>query len=456
MGGRSPGEDEETERRSADALQILGFDVTVIEGPDVGKNVQVHSAGGRVQIGTSEVCDLRLSDPAVSRRHVALEVEGYRMRVTDLGSTNGTFANDTSIVAAYLHGRDLLRLGGTVLKVLLKPVTPKSVEHADGFGRLVGRSAAISQLFALAERLARSDVSVLIEGETGTGKELLAECLHEASARAASPFVVLDCRTTPRASLEAVLFGEEPRDGREPRQGVFEMAKGGTVFIDEPGDLDLDVQGKLLRVLDKREILPVGADQWRKIDVRVLCATSRNLDKLVEEQKFREDFFFRIAGARIELPALRARRDDVKLLAEHFWRTHGGEGALPQSFLEHVSDYTWPGNVRELEQSIARFIALGEAAGLRIDRSSRPRKEGQRDSIAPPGGGVEGGGEQIIQRVLDQQLTFQDGRQRVLQEFERAFIARALAEHGGNVGRAAASYGIGRRYFQMIRARQPK
>jgi DNA-binding NtrC family response regulator len=303
-------------------------------------------------------------------------------------------------------------------------------------------------VLSLCEKLAKADVSVVLEGETGTGKERLAECIHEASARAEEPFVVLDCRTTPRGMVEAHLFGEA-RDGAAARPGIFDLANRGTLLLDEPGDLDLDVQAKLLRALDKGEIFRVGNTQPVKVDARIIVATSHDLDKLVEEGRFREDLYYRLAGARIELPPLRRRREDIPLLAGELWTELGGKGLLPDEFLERFEAYDWPGNVRELERAIERFLALGDKVSLLVTHTHR---HVARPDLPEQRPGTEGGG--LLERVLSANLAYSEARQRVLEEFERAYLEKALADSGGNVAAAAASSGIARRHFQRIRARQ--
>jgi DNA-binding NtrC family response regulator len=310
---------------------------------------------------------------------------------------------------------------------------------------MASTSPRMMNVLSLCERLAPTEVAIVLEGETGTGKELLAECIHEASARAQEPFIVLDCRTTPRGLIEAHLFGELRPDGTA-RAGIFEQANGGTLLVDEPGDLDLDVQAKLLRALDKGTIVRLGDTRPVAVDARIIVATSHDLDKLVEEGRFREDLYYRLAGARIELPPLRRRREDIPLLAGELWTELGGKGLLPDEFLERFEAYDWPGNVRELERAIERFLALGDKVSLLVARTHR--------HVARPDLPEAATGTGLLERVLGANLAYSEARQRVLEEFERAYLEKALADSGGNVAAAAASSGIARRHFQRIRARQ--
>jgi DNA-binding NtrC family response regulator len=376
----------------------------------------------------------------VSRRHAALELTGLRLTITDLDSTNGTAVNDVSVANAFLNGGEIIRLGETSLRVELRASGAASEETAPAFGRLVGGSPRMRVVFAVCHRLAASDVPVVIEGETGTGKELVAECLHEASARASGPFVVFDCAATPRQTTEAALFGE-----REPaRMGVFELANGGTLLLDEIGDLDLAVQGALLRVIERGELKRLGDERFTRVSVRTLAVTSRDLEKLVEAGRFREDLFFRLAVGRVDLPPLRRRPGDVPLLAQHFFRALTGSPTVPRDFYDRFQDYHWPGNVRELQNAVARFVALGPTASL---VGQRARHAGAASRKKEPSGDV-------FSQVLEENLPFTQARQRVLDAFERVYVERLLAAHGGNVARAAAASGIARRYFQLLRARQ--
>jgi transcriptional regulator with GAF, ATPase, and Fis domain len=298
------------------------------------------------------------------------------------------------------------------------------------------------RLYPLCERLARAGVPLLIEGETGTGKEALAESLHEASPRADGPFVVFDCTAVAPNLVEAELFGHERgafTGAVAQRRGVFEQAQGGTLLIDEIGDLDLALQPKLLRAIERSEIRRIGGDRVVKVDVRVLTATRRDLDKEVQDGRFRDDLFFRIAVARIELPPLRDRHGDIGVLARHFWRELEGSGEeLPPEILQRFERYAWPGNVRELANAIARHVAVGEPIDLVAGRSATIKKASN----------------DAVEDVLAMDLPFPHARQRVLADFERRYVERVLARHGGSVQRAAEASGIARRYFNVIAARR--
>jgi DNA-binding NtrC family response regulator len=426
----------------------MGFDVVVIRGASAGLLFHIDGASGAIFLGTSPLCPVRISDPTVSRRHASLEATADGLVVTDLGSTNGTFVNEVRVAAAFVGVRDRIRLGSSVMEASPRPTDPETARPARSFGRIASASPRMLNVLALCEQLAARDISIVIEGETGTGKELLAECIHEASPRHDQPFVVLDCRTTPRNVVESLIFGEYGGDAQAVRPGAFELAHGGTLFIDEPGDLDHELQVRLLRALDKGVVQRIGDARSVTVDVRILAATAYNLEKLIDEGKFREDLYYRLAGARIELPPLRRRREDIPLLAGELWSELGGKGLLSEEFLERFQAYDWPGNVRELEGAIERLLALGDMESLAGAPSHR------RPFRSPIEAAEDGAVRDAFKQILSADLGYSEARQRVLQEFERAYLEKALAKSGGNVAAAAAASGIARRYFQRIRARQ--
>jgi two-component system response regulator HydG len=274
---------------------------------------------------------------------------------------------------------------------------------------------------------------------------VLAESLHGAGPRANKPFMVFDCTTVAANLVESELFGHERgafTGAVSQRKGIFELAHGGTLFIDEIGDLDLALQPKLLRAIQRSEVRRVGGERWIPVDVRIMAATRRDLDVEVQEGRFRDDLFFRLVVARVELPPLRERIGDVAVLAHHFWsELGGGTSPLPYDVLRRCESYRWPGNVRELYNEIARRVALGD-----MDQPLRSRSE------APPAAEEK----DFLEAVLGMDLPLVRARDRVLEEFQRRYVHRVLAQHGGNVTRAAEASGIAHRYFQVLRARQAK
>jgi len=320
---RAPGDhDQSTVAHGAPdrTLSLPGIKLTVLEGPERGR--EVTATRGVVRVGGARDNDLVLSDDAVSRRHLEIRLRKDEVRVVDLGSTNGTTVDGVHIVEAVLSAASLIRLGASAIRVtpIDEPVAI-ALSSRERFGALLGRSVAMREVFSVLERVAPTDATVIVEGETGTGKELAAEAIHAHSPRAEGPFVAIDCGAIPPNLIEAELFGVVRgafTGAVSDRRGVFEEADLGTLFLDEIGELPLELQPKLLRALEKREIRRVGATQPRKVDVRVVAATNRDLAVEMNRGSFREDLFFRLAVVSVKLPPLRARRDDIPLLVRHF------------------------------------------------------------------------------------------------------------------------------------------
>jgi two-component system, NtrC family, response regulator HydG len=427
------------------------YELVVVAGPDVGRTLTIDGKQeGPVSVGQSVACEFRLTDPRVSRRHASFELADRQLRFVDAGSTNGTFVQGVSVIEALLQGDEMVRLGETTLRVtLLSPSTVVAISSAAHFGRLLGESPEMRRLYPLLERLAISDVPVVIEGETGTGKELVAEALHECGPRAAGAFVVFDCTAVAPNLIESELFGHQRgafTGAVGERKGVFEQAHGGTLLIDEIGDLPMALQPKLLRVLERSEVRRVGGEGARRVDVRVLAATRRNLDREVQSGRFRDDLFHRLAVTRAMLPPLRRRKGDVVLLARAFAQAGAGV-TLPESLLRSWEEYAWPGNVRELRNAVARRMALGELQGWSetVSDDDPAVSSVSADAAADVAG--------VLERIVSRGLPLNVARQQVLEELERRYVGRVLAEHGGNVTRAAAASGIARRQFQRVKRR---
>ena len=405
--------------------RVQGYMGTVVEGADLGLRFELTStATPTLLVGSGPSCDVRLNDSHVSRRHLSFELSGARLR------------------EAFLTGKERVRLGATTL--LIEPTREpqaRLISTATSFGDVVGASPAMRQLYPRCERLAQADVPVVIEGETGTGKEALAEAMHLRGPRAAGPYVVFDCTAVAPSLIESALFGHEKgafTGAVAAAQGVFERAHGGTLLIDEIGDLPLDQQSKLLRAIERSQVTRVGGQRQLTVDVRLLVATRRDLDAEVAAGRFRDDLFHRIAVTRIELPPLRERRGDVRLLAEHFVRQRGADPAhLPPDLLRSWEAQPWPGNVRELRNTVLRRLALGdldEPVGA-VDAPPAPR------------------GDDLVEQILGLELPLAEARQRVIDEFERRYVERMLQRHQGSVGRAAAAAGVVLRHFRRLKSR---
>ena len=445
-------DDELVTRRvqSPFAVGSKGYLLTVTTGRDQGQALRIDAdTPGRQLVGQSVACALRLTDPHVSRRHVAVDLGPSGLSITDLGSLNGTRVNGLRVETVFLEGGERIRLGDTQIDVAEAAGAPPRANHATSFGPLLGSSHAMRRLYPLLEKLAASTVAVIIEGETGTGKEVLAEALHQASPRASGPFVVFDCTATAPSLIEPALFGHERgafTGATEQRKGVFEAAHGGTLLLDEIGELELALQPKLLRAVQRGEVCRVGSSKWLSVDVRILVATRRNLDQEVQAGRFRDDLFFRLNVGRVELPPLRQRRGDIVLLARHFWKELGGDGQpLPLDLFRAWEERPFPGNVRELHNAVARRLALGELG----DATDAPVRGGPRPE-APSGAPFDG---DFVNRLLDRHVPFIAAREEVLEVFSQRYVEALLERHGGRVADAAKAAGIGHRYFNMVRAR---
>ncbi len=408
------------------------FVLRVTAGKDNGKSkVLDWNATPRVLVGQSQVSDLVLDDARVSRRHLAFAPDGHLVRVTDLGTTNGTRIGGVRIVDARLEGGESITIGGTTLRLVRAGTLPDGPPARGKFGRVLGRSHEMQRVMALAERVVSSPLPMLLEGEAGTGKQLLAEAIHDGGARALGPFIIFDASAHTGDEQLSLLFGRE-------QPGAIEQASGGTLVIDEIGDLTEAAQARLVPVIERGQLQRVDASGSARVDVRILATTRRDVERLVQDGTFREELLYRLAGLRLEMPPLRARHGDVDLLARHFWTLYGGTGELPKSFALSLARYEWPGNVRELEHAVARRIASGDDSS-----SFQPPA---RPSSSPRGG-------DYIDEVLERNLAMPHARQIVLHEFETRYVEQAIAAHGGNVSRAAAASGLTRRYFHMLRAK---
>jgi DNA-binding NtrC family response regulator len=369
-------------------------------------------------VGSADDVQLRLEERGVSRHHFEIRLKDDNYLLVDHGSTNGTFVNGTSVLEAYLHPGDTIAIGVLQLRFEGR-VTDADVQPGtkENFGDLYGSSPAMRRLFAMLGKVAPSDTSVLITGETGTGKDLVAQALHQHSPRAQSPFCVLDCSAVTGDLLTAELFGHTEgafTGAAKPNQGIFEAADGGTVFIDEIGELPLDLQPKLLRVLENRQVKPLGSNRAIPVNVRVLAATHRDLPALVAEGKFRQDLYYRLAVVRIHLPPLRERTEDIAGLAERLLkglRSIHGAYQLSQPALARLLTHAWKGNVRELRNVLERATALATERMLEVDDLDLIAEGGSPVSPAPvstapvvagSGGRLDAAEMDTIQRVLDE------------------------------------------------------
>ena len=335
----------------------------ITDGPGKGTSVEV-TAG--LTIGSRPESDLRLEDPTVSRKHAEISRTADGFLLQDLGSTNGTFLSGVRVDRAYLRSGAVITVGETSMVFGAGEDAPLKGDTAPAaFGRMVAVSESMLKAFALLEGLAASNITVLIEGETGTGKELAARAVHDRSPRSDGPFVIFDCSTVPGQLMESELFGHTKgafTGASEARPGAVEEAEGGTLFLDEIGELPPDLQPKLLRLLDNREYKRVGTSDRKTADVRFVAATNVDLEEQVKKDLFRRDLYFRISAAKVTLLPLRERPKDIPELARHFIETinrdQGRNMTLKKDALGALAKHPWPGNVREVKNLLETAAAL--------------------------------------------------------------------------------------------------
>jgi len=406
----------------------------------LGAAPQTVALGARtVVVGAHASCDLVLTDAQVSRRHAELSILDGGVRVKDLGSTNGTWWQGSRVSEVVVPPGATVQFGATPVRVVGAETPTLAPSERTRFGAMVGTSVAMRELFAVLELSAPTDATVLIEGESGTGKELAARAIHDASARAAGPFVVVDCSAIAENLLDSHLFGHVRgafTGADRERKGAFVEATGGTLFLDELGELPLPAQARLLRALEAQTVQPVGADRPVKVDTRVVAATHRNLSGMVERKEFRFDLFYRLAVVHVALPPIRDRLDDLPALIASFYAARGIDpGPIDGDNLDRLRRHAWPGNVREVRNVLERAWAMsGPAAEFRalklwVEAGSATATFGE---------------------VVDTSLPFKDAKERWNDHFERRYVAGVWAAHASNISRAAEQAGLSRRHFREL------
>lgn len=402
--------------------EYLQFQVTVLCGADAGE--ARLSQETELTVGSSEGNDLRLTDPSVSRHHCAFTATVRGVEVNDLGSTNGTFVNGVRVFRALVPSGATVSIGSSTLRFEgLDTRVSVPVSSSSSFGRVVGDSPIMRRIFAALDKVSTSDVTVLFEGETGTGKSMLAEALHQKSRRAGGPFVTIDCSALPGNIIESELFGHEKGSfsgATEARVGLFEQAAGGTIFLDEVGELPLALQSRLLRFLEKRTLRRVGGDRDIAIDIRVVAATNRDLRREVNRGTVRPDLLYRLNGIRLVVPPLRERTGDIPLLLDQLCRqiTGSDEPVLTPDLVENFCARQWPGNVRQLANTVERAVLLG--------------------------------GANLFDEGDDTTIPFGDAKEEAVESFERQYLLELVARHEGNLSAAARAAKMSRNHLYTL------
>jgi two-component system response regulator GlrR len=416
-----------------------GARVVVVAGPSTGAG----AAGRKIVVGRSRVADVPLDDFTVSEFHVEIIGHEQGIEVRDLDSWNGTYYEGARLDHAVVPRGAVLQVGESALRVDIETQPQPVRPMLDSFHGLLGKSTVMRELFAHLARLAPTELAVFIEGPTGSGKELVARALHEEGLRSQGPFVILDCATLPPALAESVLFGHAKgafTGAVEAREGVFEAANGGTIFLDEIGDLPLEQQPKLLRVLEQHQVTRVGELRPRPISVRVLSATRRDLRRMVNQGQFRDDLYFRLAQTRLLLPSLSERREDIELLAAQFLRMLPRNVSCARSLSREASSELrvrdFPGNVRELKNVVERAAYMSDGPVIRpqdlaferlLERSHEPAF--LEDEDVP---------------------QFKGAKRTAVDDFERDYLTRLMTKTGGNLSMAAGLAGIERHYLRAL------
>jgi DNA-binding NtrC family response regulator len=442
-----------------------------------------------IRIGSMDDNDVVLGDDTVSRYHCAIRQEDTGYVLVDQRSTNGTFINKVRVREAFIKPGSIVSVGQSQLRFNAREeevqILPSRNDRLSG---LIGGNARMREIYTIIEKIAPTATTVVIDGETGTGKEVVAQAIHSLSPRVRNDLVVFDCGAVPPNLIESELFGHEKGSftgAMMTRQGLFEQADGGTLFLDELGELPLDLQPKLLRALEQREVRRVGSTKAAKVDVRIIAATNRNLEDEVKAGRFRQDLFYRLSVVRLHLPSLRERADDIPLLVQHFLATgvynkRGGSDArvlgVMKDAMTALQNYPWPGNVRELVNVIERAVSFCDSELLELAdlpdyvRSARPpANAGTRAQTATgatrraptSGSGITGGNPVVSMdpnapapapptELLAEGVTFKDAKERWVAAFERDYILQLLRRNNGNISHAARAADIDRKYFRKL------
>lgn len=427
------------------AFELSRCTLVVLNGPIRGRECEID--GDLFRIGKADDNDLVLPDSTVSRAHCEILRDSRGFLVRDLGSTNGTLLDGASIKEAYLKNGAVLSVGQIELRVRSSAERMEVLpSERNNFGDVVGKNVRMRELFGMLERLGPSDATVLIGGETGTGKDVLAHAIHASSPRAPKPFIVVDCGAVVGSLIESELFGHEKgafTGAHATRQGAFELANGGTLFLDEIGELPLDMQPKLLRALEQRAFRRVGGSKEIRVDIRVVAASKRNLRMEVERGKFREDLYFRLAVIACELPPLRERREDIPIIVDKLVQTLADKGTPPRissDVMNALVAHDWPGNVRELRNVLERALYMTRAMGKAEMSLETLPFVALSATVANP--------DALPPFVVGR--SYGDTREEWEMLFEKRYVTWLLERHDGNISAAAREAEMDRKYLHKL------
>ncbi len=427
-------------------LPVPRLEIVITREAGVACNRAMTLEGERIRFGSHPSNEVRLEDRSVSRFHCSLAAGQHGWMLTDSSSLNGTFLGGARVRDVDLPRPTCeLQLGESTVQVHeLGASVVAQIPSCSSFGDLYGSSVAMRRVYATLERVANSEATVLIEGESGTGKELVANEIVQRGPRAQGPLVTVDASSISSSLIESELFGHVRgafTGADRERKGAFEAANGGTVFLDEIGEMPLDLQPKLLRAIESREIRRVGETTTRRVDVRVIAATNRNLEREVNLGRFRGDLFFRLAVVTVQLPPLRHRLEDLSLLLQALLESMGATDKMPlftPKVLKEMSAHDWPGNVRELRNYVERAVIMGGVNTIRGGTQPPPLPE-QLDATKSTGWGDD-----------DLLEPFKVAKERLITRFEHAYLSRLLDSADGNVSRAARQAKLDRMYLSRL------
>ncbi len=472
IGRRNPKPAETTVRRKAPQSgeqSPSGCTIYVNMGDEKDQGKSHSLTSGVAILGRGEDCALRLVDNNVSRHHVEFKVVSDGIQVRDLGSTNGIEHLGRRIKQAVLQPGGRISLGRCVIDLLpLTEIGQMPLSDRRSYGMLVGISAPMRRVFSTLESLEHSDAPVLIQGETGTGKELTAQALHEHGSRAKRPFVIIDCSNIPRELMESELFGHAKgafTGAVDHRQGAFEAADSGTVFLDEVDDLPLGLQPKLLRVLETGQVKRLGETAFRSINTRIIATTKHDLVEAIGMNRFRSDLYYRLAVVKIRLPPLRERIEDIPVLAHHLMERivgHAPTRLSPQAE-DYLMRHRWPGNIRQLRNALERMLALrmessNDTSQLRLHMDITQEVVLQPQPTPGPGPGSSPSlrpasgpdGATLEGNDSESMAPYREARKAALQAFEAEYLERLMKYSSSNLSRAARRAGIDRKYLRNL------
>ena len=446
------------------SIQLRRYTLTI--NPTTPAQREVVFDKSTLSIGSISGNDLVISDTTLSRNHCRILQKKNNYTLLDLDSTNGTYINGIRIKEAFINSGCSIQLGNTNIKFHADDqhiqITPKK---SDKLHNIIGKNIKMREIFGILEKISPTNATVIIEGETGTGKEVIARSIHKLSHRAKKQFMVFDCGAVPESLIESELFGHEKGSftgAISNRQGIFELASGGTVFLDEIGELGLDMQPKLLRVLETRKIRRVGSNKVIPVDIRIIAATNRNLQEEVKIERFREDLFYRLSVVRLVIPPLRDRVEDIPMLVSHFLQTHsfnrGPKGILK---LNGISDgvhqamfnYHWPGNIRELLNIVERACSLSDSS--KIELCDLPDSISTKGPLIPSPN-IHTQSKQNSERKKDKipqeykKMTFKEAKEKWVSSFEEDYIRHMLEKNKMNISKASREAQIDRKYFRKL------